>query len=511
MTGMPDWLNRSCWPSRSLAFCFFRAVATLRSSPSIGVKAASGQAFGQQRGGDAEQGVADADVLVEVGQRLAGFQRFQPERDLGQFGGHGVDVDAVDAAADDSAQRCPDHGVGRLGLAGFLGGDALGDPAGGGDEEVAGAAGGVADGDVQQRRDSFLGGRVGAGLVEQRVERGVEQALDQRGRRVVGAGLLALVAGAASPACRRAARRRSGGSVPAGTRRRCRVPRRRGCRSRPGASAPPSRGLHQGQGADRAEQGLVGQAGAGERLVERQRRGRRRAGTRRCRRCRAGPARGRRPRCRARRRRAAPPRTGRRAWSPRWRRASWRSRAEEKYAAYRSRASRSLALRRGDRRLSGSGCSSAPRSSATNQNSSRYTSRSSARLKSSSFRSALRGSRRPRSCGLSGWDEEPGAEDGDGLLDAVAELVECPLALLGGEAAPLLQVAGRGAAVALDREPGLVADQVEQHEVGEQLAVEDRLEVELDVGRSRPARSSRAAAAASRRWTGSPTGRRRRG
>ena len=71
--------------------------------------------------------------------------------------------------------------------------------------------------------------------------------------------------------------------------------------------------------------------------------------------------------------------------------------------------------------------------------------------------------------------EEPGAEDGDGLLDAVAELVERPLALLGGEAAPLLQAAGRGAAVALDREPGLVAGQVEQHEVGEQLAVEDRL------------------------------------
>ena len=48
--------------------------------------------------------------------------------------------------------------------------------------------------------------------------------------------------------------------------------------------------------------------------------------------------------------------------------------------------------------------------------------------------------------------------------------------------APLFQVARCGAAVALDREPGLVADQVEQHEVGEQLAVEDRLQVELDVG-----------------------------
>ena len=78
--------------------------------------------------------------------------------------------------------------------------------------------------------------------------------------------------------------------------------------------------------------------------------------------------------------------------------------------------------------------------------------------------------------------EEPGAEDGDGLLDAVAELIECPLALLGGESAPLLQVAGRGAAVVLDREAGLVAGQVEKHEVGEQFPVEDRLKVELDVG-----------------------------
>ena len=63
-----------------------------------------------------------------------------------------------------------------------------------------------------------------------------------------------------------------------------------------------------------------------------------------------------------------------------------------------------------------------------------------------------------------------------------AQLVQRPLALVGGEAAPLFQVAGCGAAVALDGEPGLVADQVEQHEVGEQLAVEDRLQVELDVG-----------------------------
>ena len=77
--------------------------------------------------------------------------------------------------------------------------------------------------------------------------------------------------------------------------------------------------------------------------------------------------------------------------------------------------------------------------------------------------------------------DEAGAEDRDRLLDALAELVEGALALGGGEGAPLFQVARLGAAFALDGEAGLVAGQVQQHEVGEQLAVEDRLEVELDV------------------------------
>ena len=179
MTGMPAGLNRSCWP------CAFGGVLLLQGGADLAVVAFDrgeggvGQAFGEQGGGDAEEGVADADVLVQVGQGLAGFQGFQPERDLGQFGGHGVDVDAVDAAADHAAQRGPHDRVGWFGVAGFLGGDPLGDPAGGGDEEVPGAAGGVADGEAEQRRDPFFCRSVRAGLVEQGVERGVEQALDQ--------------------------------------------------------------------------------------------------------------------------------------------------------------------------------------------------------------------------------------------------------------------------------------------------------------------------------------------
>ena len=80
--------------------------------------------------------------------------------------------------------------------------------------------------------------------------------------------------------------------------------------------------------------------------------------------------------------------------------------------------------------------------------------------------------------------DEPGAEDRDGLLHAAAELFESTLALLGGEPAPLFQVTGLRATVIVGGEPGLVAYQVEQDEVGEQLSIEDRLEVELDVRRA---------------------------
>ena len=194
-----------------------------------------GQAFGEQGGGDAEEGVADADVLVQVGQRLAGFQGFQPERDLGQFGGHGVDVDAVDAAADHAAQRGPHDRVGRLGVAGLLGGDPLGDPAGGGDEEVPGAAGGVADGEAEQRRDALF-----RPFRARRPRRAAGRGRSRAGTRPVRSACSrsrspCVRCRPVSAACRRAARRRSAGSVPAGTRRRCRVPRRRGCRSPPAA------------------------------------------------------------------------------------------------------------------------------------------------------------------------------------------------------------------------------------------------------------------------------------
>ena len=103
-----------------------------------------GDALGQERGRGAEQRVAALDVGVEEGERPAGLERLQPELDLAELDRHRVDVDAVEAAGDDVAQRVP----GRLGrgllVAGAHGGEALRDPVGGGDEEVAGAAGGIA-------------------------------------------------------------------------------------------------------------------------------------------------------------------------------------------------------------------------------------------------------------------------------------------------------------------------------------------------------------------------------
>jgi hypothetical protein len=136
-----------------------------------------GNALGKQRRGGAEQGVADLDVAVQERQRLAGLDRLQPQRHLGQLGGEFVNVDAVDAATDHLAQRLPHPLLGGLGVLGADGGEPPGDAAGGGDQEVPRPAGRVADGEGQQRRLPVLSL---LGLVEQRVERRIQQAIDER-------------------------------------------------------------------------------------------------------------------------------------------------------------------------------------------------------------------------------------------------------------------------------------------------------------------------------------------
>jgi hypothetical protein len=84
------------------------------------------------------------DVVLEERQGLAGFEGFEPEVDFAEFDGHGVDVDAVEAAPDDVAEGLADGLRGGF-VAGADGGEAAGHPVGGGDQEVVAAAGGVAD------------------------------------------------------------------------------------------------------------------------------------------------------------------------------------------------------------------------------------------------------------------------------------------------------------------------------------------------------------------------------
>jgi len=93
-----------------------------------------------------------AKVVVEEAQRPAGVERLQPQADLAQLDGHLVQVNAIEAAADDIAQ----------GVA------AGGQPVGRGDEEVAGAGGGINDFDGEEgglergvgSREWGMGGRV---------------------------------------------------------------------------------------------------------------------------------------------------------------------------------------------------------------------------------------------------------------------------------------------------------------------------------------------------------------
>ena len=92
--------------------------------------------------GRAEEAVAALDVGVEEGQGLAGLERLEPEADLAQLDRHRVDVDGVEAVADDVAQGRADGLGGRLLVAGADLRQALGDAVGGGDQEVAGAAAG---------------------------------------------------------------------------------------------------------------------------------------------------------------------------------------------------------------------------------------------------------------------------------------------------------------------------------------------------------------------------------
>ena len=126
--------------------------------------------------GDAEQAVADDEVVVEEAERAGAVEAGEPEAEFGHLDRHGVDVDAVDAVGDDVAagvelvllcqgelradRALPGcrHSVagvdvsdaraaaGAVGvLAAGLPSEPVGEVAGRGDEERAAAGGDVAD------------------------------------------------------------------------------------------------------------------------------------------------------------------------------------------------------------------------------------------------------------------------------------------------------------------------------------------------------------------------------
>ena len=99
----------------------------------------------------ADQAVAAFDVMVEEGERQALAVTFDPQRDLAQVDGERILVDGVDAVADDIADGLAIVGRARLGLAGAHARQLTADAARGGEQEMAGARGRVADFQRQKR------------------------------------------------------------------------------------------------------------------------------------------------------------------------------------------------------------------------------------------------------------------------------------------------------------------------------------------------------------------------
>ena len=108
--------------------------------------------------------------------RLSGparLEAFKPQADLGQLGCQGVDVDAVETVGDDVVHGLVGFFDGRFGPFGAHCCEAGRDAPAGGDQEVPGAAGGVA---YRHRQEGCLGIGLAFRPVEERVEGAVEEA-----------------------------------------------------------------------------------------------------------------------------------------------------------------------------------------------------------------------------------------------------------------------------------------------------------------------------------------------
>ncbi len=142
---------------------------------------------------DADEGIAASDVVIEEGEGLALGVGFDPEGDATELDGEGVLVHAIDAVSDDVADGFADAFGGGLVLVGSDAGELLAQAACGSQQEMTGAAGGVNDADGEE---GLLLGFCGVGALEALAhdgfEGGADELGDQVGRRVVGAGGLAL-------------------------------------------------------------------------------------------------------------------------------------------------------------------------------------------------------------------------------------------------------------------------------------------------------------------------------
>ena len=90
--------------------------------------------------GDAEQRVAEEDLVVDERERQVAVQGHQPQREFAHFDGHVVDVGAVEAVGDDFADGAEVQ-VAAMGVGGILGGPRfdhpVGEIAGGRDQECS--------------------------------------------------------------------------------------------------------------------------------------------------------------------------------------------------------------------------------------------------------------------------------------------------------------------------------------------------------------------------------------
>ena len=410
----------------------------------------------QGRGGP-DKRVADLDLGVQEGERTPWVEGFQPQRYLRQLRGERVQVYAIDTAPHYVTQRFADALRWRLRVAGADRGDPLGDPAGGGDEEVAGATGGVADGEREQRR---LGVGLAFGAVEHGVECGVEQAVDERGGRVVGTGRLAVVAG------RRQQFVDAHLGIPGGHELQQRLVDRAEFFGTEIAvihdPLGPSSGFsHQAEVAHRLEQGLVGELAVAEQVE----------------------------------------------------RAGFEESPDADQAELGASVDRAEPV---PDEVEGAPLVGVAGAAATSGGTAQPGRGEVVAVAFAGLDVGVRVEEQAAVLGHEGEEqpvddpeqavvdvglaqgavcetvteasvgrvgEEAGAEGSDRLDHPVAQLVERPRPGLDRLGSPALEPAGGGALLGVAHlEPGLVADAVEQQEVGEQVAVEDRLEIELDIG-----------------------------